>query len=149
MLCERCQTRLEPEKPEINSAVFDRERHSVIVEQQFRTVGTVPWEALELLWRHRTRIVRHRELYDWLYGEKLEPPFDNVVKVHILQLRRALAGSPYRIKTVYGEGYRLESAMAVDPVPVRELSGGPVLPAPYTLQPAALARGKGRGIGAR
>ena len=122
MLCERCQVRIEPAPPPINEAVFDRARQSIIVGDEYCATGHVAWKALELLWAKRTRLVRKGELYKWLYGDDLDPPLDNVVKVHICHLRKALKGSPYRIAAIWGAGYRLESAQAIDPVPIREIT---------------------------
>lgn len=55
------------------------------------------------------RGVRQSELFDSLYGDKLEPPDPGTLTTHISMLRKDLADAniPARIQTIYGTSYRL------------------------------------------
>lgn len=65
---------------------------------------------LELLLVNRGRVVTRRQIESKLYNDETEPS-SNSVEAAVSRLRRAIdvAGRPSRIKTLRGEGYRLEA----------------------------------------
>ena len=65
---------------------------------------------LELLVVNRGRVVTRRQIESKLYNDETEPS-SNSVEAAVSRLRRAIdvAGRPSRIKTLRGEGYRLEA----------------------------------------
>ena len=66
--------------------------------------------VLELLLVNRGRVVTRRQIESKLYNDETEPS-SNSVEAAVSRLRRAIdvAGRPSRIKTLRGEGYRLEA----------------------------------------
>ncbi|MBS0254093.1 MAG: response regulator transcription factor [Proteobacteria bacterium] len=69
------------------------------------------FRLLEFLARHQGQIVSRRLMFEQVWGCFFEPS-DNLINVHIANLRRKLdrPGRPDMIETVKGEGYRLMAA---------------------------------------
>ena len=108
MLCERCHSQIEPELPPIDEAVFDRETHTVIVDGEARWTEPFLWRMLEFFWARQGQLLSKERIYDYLWGDSLDPPQDKCRVVHTYRLRRVLQGSPYSITTVGQAGYRFE-----------------------------------------
>lgn len=84
---------------------------SVIVDGNRRRMGPVQWEILTLLSDCMGEWVAAARIYDKLYSDYADPPFDTVIRVHVHHLRRKLKGSGYQITSLKGAGglgYRLE-----------------------------------------
>jgi diguanylate cyclase (GGDEF)-like protein len=77
---------------------------------------------LELLLRHPKQVFTRSKIIDLLWSFD-NPPGEETVTAHIKGLRRKLktaGASPDAIENVYGQGYRLNSAMLMaEPAPVR------------------------------
>lgn len=62
---------------------------------------------LALLARHGVRT--HQQIYAALYAGRLDPPDDDITKVHVHKLRARLEGTGIEIITRLGNGYELEA----------------------------------------
>jgi hypothetical protein len=77
---------------------FDDERRSVIVAGERRPVTSQAYRVLEILRQRAGRRVSKEYIYDHLPGS----PSLRAVNVYLHRARRALAGTPYCIETLYG-----------------------------------------------
>lgn len=68
----------------------------------------------ELLERAPNRQLTRESIYRRLYASRPEVdwPEVKIVDIMVCKIRKRLAGSPLRIVTIWGEGYRLEGALA-------------------------------------
>jgi uroporphyrinogen-III synthase len=91
---------------------FDDEAHAVIVAGEHRHVAPSPWQLLSLLRRRPDKLVARAAAMDALYGHRPDGgPDEKILDVYVMRLRRAIAGGPMRLDTVWGVGWRL---VAVD-----------------------------------
>jgi DNA-binding winged helix-turn-helix (wHTH) protein len=87
--------------------LFDIERSSIIVAGERRRLSPLQLDLLQALWDSQ-RVLDRDDLGIAIYGHRARPTgVHAVLKVTIHRLRKALAGSSYRIDTFYGKGYRL------------------------------------------
>lgn len=67
-------------------------------------------QILELLLRHKGKVVRRDTLLNHIWGSEEVPP-TNSIEVHITQLRKKLQNitqnNPFSIQSVYGLGYQI------------------------------------------
>ena len=69
------------------------------------------FDILQYFMDHKGDIVRNRDLYEDVWGEKYLPSASNTIRVHVLNLRKKLEediNKPKIIQTVWGKGYRIE-----------------------------------------
>lgn len=107
--CPTCGAPVSPGAVKVET-ISDKDR-SVTVDGKRRRIGPVMWEILTLLRRNPDQWVPAERIYDRLYSDRADPPFDNIVRVHMHNLRKKLAGTEYHIASLKGAGglgYRLE-----------------------------------------
>jgi DNA-binding response OmpR family regulator len=99
------------------SAYFDPPDR-IIVGAEERRISPQQCTVLQELWR-RGSVVPHPALMAALYPLPKTPPahFSNLLKVTICRLRAKLDGTPLRIETVYGKGYRLRVTASLAKAP--------------------------------
>lgn len=68
--------------------------------------GTVA-EIFTVLAKYSPCSVRREALYRAVYGLRLDAPEPKTIDVHICLGRKALAGTGWKIETVWGRGWRL------------------------------------------
>lgn len=69
------------------------------------------FDILQYFMDHKGDIIRNRDLYEDVWGEKYLPSASNTIMVHVLNLRKKLEediNKPKIIQTVWGKGYRIE-----------------------------------------
>ncbi len=68
-----------------------------------------PSQLLQALFEASPRAVSKGYLMDAMYGlfSEEEEPDDQILTVYVYQLRKKLTLTPFRIKSVWGDGYRL------------------------------------------
>ena len=69
------------------------------------------FDILQYFMDHKGDMVRNRDLYEDVWGEKYLPSASNTIMVHVLNLRKKLEediNKPKIIQTVWGKGYRIE-----------------------------------------
>jgi DNA-binding response OmpR family regulator len=73
------------------------------------TVRLQPCEAqiVQLLHEHYPKSVRHDKIYNHLYGNKLEPPFGDTIRVHVWKIRKKTVPLKIDIVNVLKLGYAL------------------------------------------
>jgi hypothetical protein len=110
MLCEHCQTPVEPGR--MAQTIFDRDRRHIIVGRERRKIGPVPWRFLELLWRHFGKTVPYEVIEGVMWPGQPTAPESR--RNQITALRQAFHGSRYRVAVLHGDGVRLEKAACVE-----------------------------------
>jgi DNA-binding response OmpR family regulator len=100
------------------SAYFDPPDR-IIVGAEERRINPQQCTVLQELWRCRGSVVPHPALMAALYPLPKIPPREsaNLLKVKICELRAKLDGTPLRIETVYGKGYRLRLTASLAKAP--------------------------------
>ena len=86
---------------------------NVVVDTKKRLVHLTDkeFDILQYFMDHKGDIVRNRDLYEDVWGEKYLPSASNTIMVHVLNLRKKLEediNKPKIIQTVWGKGYRIE-----------------------------------------
>jgi hypothetical protein len=104
-LCERCRARiLEPLPPD-----FDAAEHSIV--ESGERLKPVYWRLLETFWQYRYRgYLTTDRLMDWLYGERTDPPQEQIIRDYVCTLRKSLNPTQWRIVGLNGSGWRLVPA---------------------------------------
>jgi DNA-binding response OmpR family regulator len=102
VLCERCKTEIALANALDAEPDVDRRRRELVVEGKRRVLSRTGWTLFEVLYAARGSPVSTRVLAKAIGVSGL--------REHIRQLRRALAGSRYRIETYRGIGYDLTVA---------------------------------------
>lgn len=66
-------------------------------------------EGLILAWllENEGRVVGKDSMMAAVYGHLIDPPRVRTLDVHLMRLRRKLAGSDVSIETIWAQGYRL------------------------------------------
>jgi DNA-binding response OmpR family regulator len=100
MLCERCKTEITlanllDAEPDLN-----RRRRELVAEGERRVLSPSAWALFEVLYSGRGQPVNDDFLRKAIGASSLSK--------HLHQLRRALAGSRYRLETDRGAGYELK-----------------------------------------
>ncbi|HEX3884764.1 MAG TPA: helix-turn-helix domain-containing protein [Stellaceae bacterium] len=97
--------------------VFDTDRHLVVVGEDARAVQPRTWQLITFLVARLGRLVTRDALYaEFWPAHYRDAPDPQGLKVQIFYARRILAGSSYRIVTVYDTGWICE------PIPERTAS---------------------------
>jgi DNA-binding response OmpR family regulator len=102
VLCERCKTEIALANALDAEPDVDRRHRELVVEGKRRVLSRTGWTLFEVLYAARGSPVSTRVLAKAIGVSGL--------REHIRQLRRALAGSRYRIETYRGIGYDLTVA---------------------------------------
>src|SRR5438270_12190300 len=111
------RARLEPDQPRLVRAgrlEVDFERHEVRFGEGRLQLRPKEFDLLALLARHPGRVFQRSELLDLVWGYDFAG-YTRTVDVHVQQLREKLTAGGVldpAIQTVWGEGYRLELAVA-------------------------------------
>ena len=63
------------------------------------------WEMLSFFRKHPGQVLPFERIWNMLYSDRFDPPGDNTIRVHVLNLRKDLSGTPYRIVTRARQGY--------------------------------------------
>jgi DNA-binding response OmpR family regulator len=106
MLCEHCQAVID--HPAVSlPPEFDRHTRSVVTEAGAIRLRCLPWELLTILYRRRDHMLSCDHLMGRLYGNRADPPDEDVLKVFICQIRKALRGSGWHIHCRWDFGYML------------------------------------------
>lgn len=95
---------------------LDPTSREVTYQKRYLSLSAKEYNLLELLIRHPRRIFSSATILDHLWSFE-EVPGEDTVRAHIKRLRKKLnaAGAREIIETVYGMGYRLNSAFATLP----------------------------------
>lgn len=90
--------------------VFDEPNHRIIVADESRYVRPRDWQILAILRERQGVPVGVEAFYQLIWeAETDDPPFvEQNIRVHVCRLRQLLAGSGWRITTLWGFGYKLE-----------------------------------------
>lgn len=67
-------------------------------------------KIFELLTRRKGQFLTKERICGVVYASASDPPFDTVISVHIIRIRRKLAGTSQQIQSKWGCGYRLVDA---------------------------------------
>lgn len=88
---------------------FDRAAARLFVDEQEITLPRRELCILDLLLNHRDRALSKSQIADQIcsFDESAEMPSDNAIELYIARLRKKLADSDVRIKTLRGIGYLL------------------------------------------
>jgi hypothetical protein len=120
-LCERCGEEIAVANDLDLAGDVDRRRHLVMVAGKPRSLTATDWQIFMLLYRHRGDVV-YNERIDAELSEGRDRPSAELIREHMRQLRKVLAGSRYQIVNYRSLGYELIVADASDalaPAPAR------------------------------
>lgn len=92
-LCDRCQ----------------QEINGVRLPADVPRLRPTHHKIFAILWSRRPAFVKMDAIYSILYGERLNPPYPEVLRAHMCIMRRALKNSRYRVDTEWGRGYRVRA----------------------------------------
>ncbi len=92
---------------------LDPTSRQVTYDGQLLKIGRKEYLMLELLLRHPHQVFSRHDFIDRLWSLEEEIPTEATVKSHIRSIRRKLeqVGAGELIETLYGQGYRLNSAL--------------------------------------
>jgi DNA-binding response OmpR family regulator len=102
MLCERCKTEIALANALDAEPDVDRWRRELLAGSERRVLSPTVWALFEALYAGRGHPVSRAFLINAIRASAL--------REHMRQLRRALAGSRYRVETRRGVGYQLTVA---------------------------------------
>jgi DNA-binding response OmpR family regulator len=108
--CPSCRRPLPPR-------VFDDQRQNVIATDAAgrrleHHLPRKPWQLLAALRRRPGQVMERGSLEAALYDHEADYPDSRTIDAHLVRVRRALAGTPYRIACVRGVGWRLDQDAA-------------------------------------
>lgn len=92
--------------------MLDEDARAVVVGSESRHLAPILWRLLGVLSRREGALVTYENAIDALWGDDPNGGPDNAsgrLRVHICNLRKALAGSDRRIVTLWKTGMRLTS----------------------------------------
>jgi DNA-binding response OmpR family regulator len=118
-LCKRCGEEIAVANDLDLAGDVDRRRHLVMVAGSRRSLTATHWQIFMLLYRHRGDVVYNDRIHAEL-SEGRDRPSAELIREHMRQLRKVLAGSRYRIVNYRSLGYELILAHTSDaaaPVP--------------------------------
>ena len=84
----------------------DRRRHLVMVAGKPRALTATHWQIFTLLYRHRGDVVYNDCIHTEL-SEGRDRPSAELIREHMRQLRKVLAGSRYQIVNYRSLGYEI------------------------------------------
>src|SRR5271169_5251886 len=111
-LCERCSEEIAVANEFHRAGDVDRRRHLVMVAGKPRPLTATHWQIFMLLYRHRGDVVYSDRIHAEL-SEGRDRPSTELIREHMRQLRKVLAGSRYQID-YRSLGYELIVADASD-----------------------------------
>ena len=94
-----------------DNVVVDTKKRLVHKGDERINLTDIEFDILQYFMDHKGDIVRNRDLYEDVWGEKYLPSASNTIMVHVLNLRKKLEediNKPKIIQTVWGKGYRIE-----------------------------------------
>jgi DNA-binding winged helix-turn-helix (wHTH) protein len=112
-LCERCGEEIAVANNLDRAGDVDRRRHLVMVAGSRRSLTTTHWQIFMLLYWHRGNVVCNDRIHTEL-SEGRDRPSAELIREHMRQLRKALAGSRYQIVNYRSLGYELIVADNLD-----------------------------------
>jgi DNA-binding response OmpR family regulator len=112
-LCERCGEEIAVANDLDRAGDVDRRRHLVMVTGSPRSLTATHWQIFMLLYRHRGDVVDNDRINAEL-SEGRDRPSAELIREHMRQLRKVLAGSRYRIVNYRSLGYELIVADTAD-----------------------------------
>ena len=108
MDCPHCGGPIDSGAPKpLEHPCFEDGWHAIIVGDEVRAVPVQQWQVLLLLRQRFRRFVPQGYLAQWSARDPEDGGNIGAVKIHVMRLRRLLAGSPFAIATQYGYGYGL------------------------------------------
>lgn len=108
-VCEVCGARIS--RHLLPDEFFDPAQRAVLTTAgEPVPISPTQWRLLQILWERRGTISHRELLMSLLYDGNDDPPFHEVLNVHIHHLRRALKDTAFTIEGVWGQGWRLVSA---------------------------------------
>jgi DNA-binding response OmpR family regulator len=108
-LCERCGEEIAVANELDLARDVDRRRHLVMVAGSHRSLTATHWQIFMLLYRHRGDVVYNDRIHAEL-SESRDGTSAELIREHMHQLRKVLAGSRYRIVYYRSLGYELTVA---------------------------------------
>jgi hypothetical protein len=114
MDCPHCGGRVDRAAPLLLDPAFDDDLRCLVIDGQRRRVTPMRWRILTLLRQRFRRLVPLGFLAQASAGNPADGGNIDVARVQVCFLRRTLAGSPFAIATVYGDGYGLFRAGEVE-----------------------------------
>jgi DNA-binding response OmpR family regulator len=123
MDCPHCGGRVDRAAQLLLDAAFDDDRRCLVVDDARRHLLPMQWRLLTLLRERFRRLVPLDFLTQAAAPNSADGGSVNSTRVQICFLRRALAGSPFAIASVYGDGYGLFRADDVAAQPRRNSHG--------------------------
>jgi DNA-binding response OmpR family regulator len=112
-LCDRCGEEITLANAIDQAGDIDRRRHRVMVAGKPRALTGTHWRIFMLLYRHRGDVVYNDRIHAEL-SEGRDHPSAELIREHMRQLRKVLAGSRYQIVNYRSLGYELIAANASD-----------------------------------
>jgi DNA-binding response OmpR family regulator len=103
-LCERCGEEIAVANDLDPAGDIDRRRHLVTVAGSRRSLTATHWQIFMLLYRHRGDVIYNDQAE---LSEGRDHPSVELIREHIRQLRKVLAGSRYQIVNYRSLGYEL------------------------------------------
>jgi DNA-binding winged helix-turn-helix (wHTH) protein len=105
-LCDRCGEEIALANALDQAGDIDRRRHRVMVAGKPRSLTATHWRIFMLLYRHRGDVVANDRIHAEL-SESRDRPSAQLIREHMRQLRKVLAGSRYQIVNYRSLGYEL------------------------------------------
>jgi DNA-binding response OmpR family regulator len=105
-LCDRCREEITLANALDQAGDIDRRRHLVVVSGKPRPLTATHWRMFTLLYRHRNDVVCNDRIHAEL-SESRDRPSRELIREHMRQLRKVLAGSRYQIINYRSLGYEL------------------------------------------
>jgi DNA-binding winged helix-turn-helix (wHTH) protein len=105
-LCGRCGEEIAVANDLDLAGDVDRRRHLVMVTGSRRSLTATHWQIFMLLYRHRGDVVCNDRIHAEL-SEGRDRPSAELIREHMRQLRKVLAGSRYQIVNYRSLGYEL------------------------------------------
>jgi DNA-binding response OmpR family regulator len=106
-ICDRCGEEIALANDLDQAGDIDRRRHVVFVAGKPCRLAPSLWRLFALLYHHLGDVVDTDRLHAEVCREMEQPLVANVVKENVRRLRRALAGSRYKIVNHPTLGYEL------------------------------------------
>jgi DNA-binding response OmpR family regulator len=111
-LCARCREEITLANALDHAGDIDRRRHQVMVAGKPRSLTATHWRIFMLLYQHRSDVVYNDRIHAEL-SEGRDRPSAELIREHMRQLRKVLAGSTYQIVNYRSLGYELIVADAL------------------------------------
>lgn len=105
-LCEHCQAVIDTTLP-VLPPEFNGSRRSVVTRDRETALTRAQWELLMILYRRKEHLLPYDHLMGRIYGDRLDPPCENILKVLAWNIRTALQGTGWYIHCRWGHGYML------------------------------------------